>query len=57
MKTPHWVVTSATAAPDYTLRLTFADGEEISAAISLPQIERRLNEIAADYAEINNAAE
>lgn len=44
-------------APTNYSRLTFADGEEISAAISLPQIERRLNEIAADYAEINNAAE
>ena len=28
MKTPQWVVTSATAAPDYTLRLTFADGKQ-----------------------------
>lgn len=27
MKTPNWVVTAATAAPDYTLHLTFADGK------------------------------
>ena len=27
MKTPNWVVTSAAATPDYTLRLTFADGK------------------------------
>ncbi len=27
MKTPNWVVTTATAAPDYTIHLTFADGK------------------------------
>ena len=28
MKTPNWIVTAATAAPDYTIRLTFADGKQ-----------------------------
>ncbi|WP_294158092.1 DUF2442 domain-containing protein [uncultured Selenomonas sp.] len=28
MKTPNWVVKTATAAPDYTLHLTFADGKQ-----------------------------